>query len=202
MLFVINRLIFFAIVFTGSLLVIKKSRSNYKRRWMVIAFMGAIILITVSALIPIEDNFITFSSPASAFNYNHTEKVDLIVNGKKTDFVVGTKGDTDVYTIVPKSNDGWKMGMGLDTKQIVQTISDGIAVYLYQYKNTNDYYITVLDTNGGSSEVADNRDSKFKCLEKPNNVLNKTFYSYYAYIDSVDKQYALTVNGKLIQIQS
>ena len=72
---------------------------------------------------------------------------------------------------------------------------------VYQYKNTNDYYITVLDTNGGSSEITDNRNSKFEHLDKANSTLNKTFYTYFAFIDSFDEQYALTVNGKSIKIQ-
>lgn len=71
----------------------------------------------------------------------------------------------------------------------------------FQRKNTNDYYITVLDTNGGSSEITDNRNSKFEHLDKANSTLNKTFYTYFAFIDSFDEQYALTVNGKSIKIQ-
>ena len=74
-------------------------------------------------------------------------------------------------------------------------------IRVVQYKNTNDYYITVLDTNGGSSEITDNRNSKFEHLDKANSTLNKTFYTYFAFIDSFDEQYALTVNGKSIKIQ-
>ena len=201
MLFVITRLAFFGIAFIVSFFFIRKSHLIYKRRWSMVAFVTAVILTTISALIPIENAFVTFSSPKSAYNYNHSASVELIVTGKESSFVVGTKGDTDVYAIVPRSNNDWKMGIGLDTKRIVQTISDGITIYVYQYKKTNDYYITVLDTNGGPSNITDNRNSKFEHLDKANSALNKTFYTYFAFIDSFDKQYTLTVNGKSIRIQ-
>lgn len=202
MLFVIIRLIFWSLAFIVCFLLIRKSHIIHKRKWSLIAFAMAVVLITVSALIPIENAFVTFSSPKSAYNYNHCGNVTLIVDGKKTDFVVGVKGDTSVYAIVPKSDDGWKLGMGLDTKRIFKTISDGINIYVYHYKNSNDYYITVLDTNGGSSEITDNHGSKFQCLDKSNSALNKIFYTYYAYISNFDDQYTLTVNGKEIRTQN
>lgn len=202
MLFVIMRLAFFSIAFIVSLFLIRKSRSVHKRRWSIIAFVAAVILTTISAFLPIENAFLNFSSPKSAYSYNHSGSVKLIVDGKKTDFIVGTAGDTDIFAIVPKADTGWKMGMELDIKQMAHTISDGITIHVYQYKNTNDYYITVLNTNGGSSDISDNRNSKFEHLEKVNSALNKTFYTYYAFIDGFDEQYLLTVNGKPIKIKS
>lgn len=202
MLFVIIRLVLWSIAFIISLLLIRKSRAIHKRRWSIVAFVVTVILTTISALIPIENALITFSSPESAYNYNNSGNIKLIVDGEKTNFVIGTKGDTDIYAIVPKSNGGWKIGMGLDTKKVIQTISDGITIYVYQYKNTNDYFITVLDTKGGSSDITDNLHSEFKYLEKSNSTLGKTFYTYYAYINDFNDQYALTVNDKLIKIQN
>lgn len=201
MLFTIIRLGFWGAAFIISFVLIKKSRVIHKRRWSIVALVAAIILTTISALLPIENAFITFSSPESAYRYNNFGDVKLIVNGGKTDFIVGANGDEDVYAIVPKSNNGWKLGTGVETKRILQTVSDGVVIYVYQYKNTDDYYITVFDTNGGSSDIMDNHDSEFKYLETYNNALNETFYTYYAYIGGFDDQYALTVNGKSIKVQ-
>lgn len=200
--FVMFRLVFGSLIFVICFALIRKLYIIRKQLWLISAFIMAIIITTISALIPIENAFVTFSSPQSAYNYNNSGSVKLIVNGEKTDFIVGSKGDTNVYIIVPKSNDGWKLGMGLDTKRIAKTISDGISVYVYQYKNSDDYYISVLDTSGGPSDVTDNRSSKFQCLEKSNSALNETFYTYYAYVNDYNDQYVLTVNGKTIKIQN
>lgn len=202
MLFAIVRIVFWGLIFMAFLLLIRKSHIIHKQKWSLIVFCVAVILTIVSALIPIENVFITFSSPQSAYNYNHSGDVTLIVNGEITDFIVGAKDDVDVYAIIPKSDNGWQLGMSLDTKRIIQKISDGITIYVYQYKNTNDYYITILDTNGGLSEVSDNLGSEFRHLDKTDRVLNKTFYTYYAYISHFNDQYALTVNGRVIKVRN
>ena len=174
----------------------------HKRKWSLISFAVAVILITISALIPIENCFVTFSSPELAYNYNHTGDVKLIVDGEKTNFVISEKGYVDDYIIIPKSINGWKLGMGLDTRKVVQKIFDGITIYVYQYNNTNDYYITISDTNGCSLNISDNHDSEFQFLDKYNSTLNKTIYTYYAYINTFNDQYLLNVNGKIVKVQN
>ena len=78
-------------------------------------------------------------------------------------------------------------------------IYDWIIIYVYQYQHSDDYYVTVLDTNGGKLEITDNRDSKFQYMEQENSVLNESFYTYYTYIKGFDDQYTLTVNDKVIR---
>lgn len=193
MLFIIVRFLFGIIIFIACLFFIRKLHAIHKRWRFAVAFVAAAMGITILALLPVENAFLAFSSPQSAYQYNHTGNVKLIVSGKITDFVVGAKGDVDEYTILPKSDDGWKLGMGFDTKRIHQTISDGVVIYVYQYKNSDDYYITILDTDGGPLELTDNRNSDFQCLEHKDEVLRTTFYTYYAYVHDYDDSYALTV---------
>lgn len=200
MLFVTIRLTFWITAFAISVLLIRKSQLIHKHRWSTVALVAALILTTISTLIPIENGFVTFPSPEAAYNYNHSGSVKLTVAGENADFVVGTERDKYVYCIVPKTSGGWKLGMGLDTKRVAQTISDGITVDVYQYRNTTDYFVAILDMNGGFSKLADSYNSEFKYLESPNSALNKTFYIYYAYVNALDDQYVLTVNGKTIRI--
>lgn len=196
--FGVIRLIFGGIVFAVCILLIRKSRAIYKRRLYLGSFAIAVALTTLLALVPIENAFVTFSSPEAAFEYVNTGKAKLAVEGDKTAFVIGEKGDADIYSIIPKSNDGWKLGMGFDTKKVNQKISNGITIYVYRYQKSDDYYITVLNTNGGDFEVTDNHNSRFCYLDEMNPTLHKTFYTYYAYIQNMDDQYRLTVNGKEI----
>ena len=200
MLFAITRIILGITIFIIGYFLIGKIKSINAFRKLIITFMLTIIFTTLSALIPLENVFVTFSSPESAYNYNHSGKVNLIVNGSKTDFIVGEKNNTDVYLIVPKSDNGWKQGLGLDTKRICDKISDGITVYVYQYKNTDDYYIVLLNTNGGPLDITDNNNSEFIYSESANSILNKTFYTYYAYLNSFNRQYTLTVNGENVSL--
>lgn len=198
MLFGIFRLVFCILIFVVCVFLIRRSHLAHKRRWSVAALIAAMILTTISGLIPIENALVTFSSPQAAYQYRNGGQIELVVEGAETDLVVGTKGDGDVYEIIPKSNGGWKLGMGFNTKSIAQSRSDSIAIDVYQYKDSDDYYITVLDINGGPLVIADSQGTQFQCLERPNSALNTTFYTYFAYINGYDAQYRLTVNGKTI----
>lgn len=202
MLFVTIRLAFWGLVFAACFLAIRKSRVIHKRKWFFITIFIAIIFTILSALIPVENAFVTFKSPKSAYNYINSGDVKLIVNGETTDFVIGQNGDVDSYLIVPKSGEGWKLGMGFDTQRVRQLVSNGIAIYVYQYKHSSEYYITVLDTNGGISEISDNYNSEFTHLDKTNLALEKTFYTYYAYIGDLNDDYTITVNGNKLQLKN
>lgn len=202
MLFIAIRLILGSFVFIAFFILIRKSHIIYKKRWYIISLILTITFTAISALIPVENAFITFSTVESSYSYLNSGTVKLIVDGEKTDFVISQKGDTDIYTIIPKSNDGWKLGVGLDIKKVIQMISDDITINVYQYKNSGDYYIAVLDTKGGELEISDNHNSDFYYLEETNSTLNKIFYTYYAYIDDFSSDYTVTVNGKSIIVQN
>ena len=104
--------------------------------------------------------------------------------------------------IIPKTADGWKIGIGSNTKRIVQKLSNGIVLYVYQYKNTSDYFITILDTNGGESTVSDEYNTKFFALERYNDSLEKNFVTYYAHITNLNPQYSIIVNNNKIVLEN
>lgn len=95
MIFGTIRIVFFVIIFAICVLLIWKSRLIHKRRWYLSALAVTIVLTTLSAFVPIENAFITFSSPTAAFEHINTGNVKLIVNGEETDFVVAEKGNAD-----------------------------------------------------------------------------------------------------------
>lgn len=188
-------------VFLGcSITVIKKSKVIRKRMLYVIFTSISVALIAVLSFLPFENLFITFNSPKAAYEYFSFGKsnIELVVEGNNCDFVIDRKNHSDTYLIIPKTADGWKIGVGLNTKRIVQKLSNGITVYVYQYKNTSDYFITILDTNGGESTVLDDYDTKFYSLERNNDSLGKTFVTYYAHISNFNPQYSVIVNGNKI----
>lgn len=200
MLFITIRLVFWSLVFIACFLLIRKSNILHKRRWILTVFTTAVVLSVMSFIIPIENVFVTFSSPESAYGYTNSGEVKLIVEGEQSDFVVGEKDSANVYAIIPKVSNGWKLGMGLDVKRIRQTISEEIIIYVYQYKDSDDYYITVFNANGGTLKITDSDNSEFCYLSDFNATLNKTFYTYYAYVNNFDSKYTITVNGRTIAL--
>ena len=196
----IIRLIIGCIFLVCSIIAIKKSKVIRKRVLYIVFAVMSLILTAVLMLLPFENLFATFDSPKAAYEYLNLGKsnIELIVEGDACDFVIDRKNDADKYLIVPKTADGWKIGTGLNTKRIVQKISNGIVVYVYQYKNTSDYFITILDTNGGELTISDEYNTKFLPLKRSNDSLEKTFVTYYAHITDFNSQYSVMVNDSEI----
>lgn len=164
----------------------------------------AIILVvtTVLAGVPFENAFVTFSTPEESFNYFHNKKFEsqLVIDGEKSSLVIGGENGDYTVQIVPKAEKGWKLARGVDTKVVVNESVDGVAINVFQYKDTQEYYISVVNTNGEEIEISDSYSSEFssltyKNISLNNASLNKTIKTYYAYIDNFNEQYFITING-------
>lgn len=197
--FNIIRVILMAMVI-GAGLFLKIRMPNYQYRWTFIS-LAAFVLVLLSGLTPVENVFVTFSSPQSAYNYIYMDKAKLVVEGISTAFVAGGERDDSPSTIIPRSDTGWKLALGLDTETIINKFtSDKVIFQVDQYKDSEEYYITVYNANGAAAEVSDSRNSKFYHLDKSSNGDDETFYTYYAYVHDLDDQYTLTVNGKTYSV--
>lgn len=192
------RLTIGCIVLILLILFIKKSKILHKKVLYFISTISIIIIVTISVFIPFENAFISFYSPETVYKYMGFENynINLVINGNDTDMVIGGKNTTTSHLIVPKTSDGWKIGITSNTKIISRTYTDKISVHIYQYKNSDDYYITIYDNNGGYTKVSDNYNSEFLTLKSNNKHLEKTFVTYYAHIPKFDQDYHITINGK------
>ncbi len=184
-----------------SILFVFKFAKTQIRGWLsIIIILSVILSITILGFVPFENLVYRFKSAEEVYEYYYflEEKAKLVVEGEQSDFVVGTKNNTSTFLIVPKTADGWKIGIGSNTKRIAQKLSNGIVVYVYQYRNTSDYFITILDTNGGESTVSDEYNTKFFSLERYDDSLGKFFVTYYAHISNFNSHYSVIVNDNKI----
>jgi len=198
------RLVIGFIFLAFSVIVISKTKASCKRALYVVAVCFSVLLTTVLMFLPFENAFMTFDSAEEAYSYVNFGKSEatLVVEGNDSDLVVEREDDVYKYLIVPKTEDGWQVGIGSDTKMIEQRISEDISVHVYQYKDTNDYFITVLDTNGGALEISDSCSSEFIFLETANESVGKTFFTYYAHISEFNAEYCINANGVDIIFQN
>lgn len=202
--YVIVRLMICLVLLFCSIIIIKKTKTTHRFILYSISTCISIALSIVLAFLPFENLFVTFDSPKSAYEYYNLGKsnIELIVEGDNCDFIVDHKSDSDTYLIIPKTENGWKIGIGPSTKRIVNKSKDSIVLHVFQYKNTSDYFVTVTDTRGGKSTVADNYNTKFYSIEKNDDYLNKTFVTYYAHITSNNQHYSVTVNDVIIELEN
>ena len=200
--YTIIRLLFGFIFLTCAVVAIRKSKIIRKTLMYVIFTVISIALITISALVPVENLFITFNSPQSAYNYINFGKsdIDLIIEGENCDFVVDRKNDTDTYIFIPKTETGWKIGTGVNTKERLHAFYDGIMLKVYQYKDTNDFFVTIFNIDGGYMEITDCYNSKIFSLEKENDSLGKTYVTYYTHLTEINPQYYMIINGEKVSL--
>ncbi len=190
-------------IIIGVILIILLHKHLKKER---IILSSAIIIVfiifvtTILGFVPFENLLYNFRSAEEVYNYYYygETQIDMVIEGEESDFVVGTKNNASTFLIVPKTDTGWSIGIGLNTKKVTQIISKDYSVYVYQYKNTNDFFITILDTNGGELTISDEYNTKFLSLERNNDSLGKTFITYYAHISNLNPQYSIVVNDNKI----
>lgn len=200
----IIRLIIASIILLCFTIVIKKAKTIMKTKLHIISICITLAFIVLLAHFPFENFFITFNSSKDAYEYVNIgdSNIELVVEGDNCDFVIDCKNDTDRYLIIPKTKNGWKIGIGADTKRIVQKTYNSTVIYVYQYKNTKDYFITVFDANEGALNIIDNCGSEFHSIMKENDYSGETFIIYFAHISSYGSQYNVQVNGTKIELNN
>lgn len=197
------RLIIGCIIFACSMIAVKKSKAVNKRVLRLVFAILSVVLTGLLGFFTFENLFVTFDSPETAYNYYHTfekSNIDLIVEGDTCDFVVGgEKGTvTQTYLIIPKTANGWKVGIVNDTKRIARKVSDKNILRVFQHKNTNDYFVIIFNAKGEKLTISDEYNTQFFSLEKIIDSDGQTFVTYYGHITDFNSQYSVTVDGKKI----
>lgn len=198
--FGIVRMLFWCAIFLIYIFRTKKSKIRKRKNVIVVA---AVILLfwIISGLFPIENYFITFSTPERAYNYMNFEKVKLIIEGNKSAFVIGKRDIAEYdYLIVPKKQNGWGLGRGIDSKLQIQKIIEGVDISLYQYKNSNEYYIIVSNIGDEKLNILDSCNSQFIMLNEDKKDVQINYSFYCASISNYDENYWISVNGNQISL--
>lgn len=190
MIFIVIRIIVLSLVL---FLLLKKDKVNKSKTKKIVIIAVSVALFVVSALIPFENVFITFSTPEASYKYHNQGTPIICVEGQDTDLIVGQKGDSYIYNIAPKTASGWKLGMGYELKNIYQSIDSANKnlINVFRYKNTNEFYLVVTNIEGESLSVHDNLNSAFVLSEKTGSAND---YVYYTYINALDNNYVLSLN--------
>jgi hypothetical protein len=202
MLFGLVRMVFIIILLVVFLLIMRILNITITKKKLIIIIIVAMVMYTVSCFVPIENAFIKFSSAESSYEYMQTATIQEVIQGENTSLVLGEKWNEElpVTSIIPKSDDGWKLGMAADLKMRGVIIIDGIELFLVQYKDTDEYYIRVKDDNKSKLRISDSMNSEFVCYTKSDTEQKEIRYLYYAFLNNLVEEYSLTVNDKLIEV--
>ena len=187
-----------------SILGIVRSRIKRKLVWCIVSFIlicGALPFALGS--FPVEDYFITFKSPEAACEYSISSKsnIALVVEGDHSDFIVARNDNSDstyTYSILPKTADGWKVGLASYLEKVAAGLNDSVGINVFRYKDTSDYFITIT-TFDEDTTVSDEYNTRFYPLEHYSDHKEKTFVDYYAHLTDFDPEYSVIVNGSKVE---
>ena len=187
-----------------SVLGIVRSRIKRKLVWCIVSFIlicGALPFALGS--FPVEDYFITFKSPEAAYEYSISSKsnIALVVEGDHSDFIVARNDNSDstyTYSILPKTADGWKVGLASYLEKVAAGLNDSVGINVFRYKDTSDYFITVI-TFDEETTVSDEYNTRFYPLEHYSDYKEKTLVDYYAHLTNFDPEYSVIVNGSKVE---
>ena len=201
----IVRIIIGFILFACSIVVIRKFQTIRKRSSYTIAFVTTILIIpSVLGLFPFENLFITFDTPESSYEYYNfgNNNIQVVIEGENSAYVLEQKSVSEkVYSIIPKTESGWKIGTGFNNRRVAYNFIDSVSINVYQYEDTNDYFISIYDMNGGKSEVSDDYNTSFYSIHKKDENGNIVDTSHYAYVPDFNSDYCIIVNGNRIPVK-
>ena len=205
MLYVLNgsiAVVLFVLIFAFGVKLSKKSASKMKRGAIFPALVGlCTAVLSFLFLFFLEGRVLSYPNPQAAYQANHFGQIDAVTEGAYSTLVVSHDGGANsAVTILPKDGDTWKIGTGLETK-IVSSIVAGspkVLVSLYRYANSSDYYLVAntIDLEGREIEITDSENTSFASWEQKASI--GTFYYCSAYLNGLDQDYALLVNGESV----
>ncbi len=175
-----------------------------KRNRLIISISTAVVLFIALCYLPFENYFFSFDSAASAYRYyDPTYKVELVVPGYDSDFVVAkSKKGSFNNKVVPKQKDGYKIATNIQTG-IIEKYRDGhddIFVDVYYHKNSDDFYLSVRNIDGETLEISDTMSSEFFEYKEADSRYNSGITYYYTSVKNPDNNYRLIINGEKIAL--
>lgn len=197
MTFSIIRIVLAAVTFAAGAFIIKKIRTPdaaVARIFLIVLIMAQT---SILCLFPVENGLFSFESAEKSYRYSNPGNVRAVVEGEDSGMVIGEDDDTLIYSVIPKTEDGWKICVGADVKRVFYNYSDGIKVEIYQHRKIDDFYVCVTDTNGEASEIKDNVNSEFLSVASGYSTAFKTVF-YYAFINAESGSYEVTLNGETV----
>ena len=198
MLFFLWRMLLGGVVSVVSVRGILKSRIVHKKAFIALIIVACILVITISSMYPVENIFVSFSTPEEAFRYATIGKIESILDGESSSLVV-YKTDTHTYswTVFPKTTNGYKIPTYFTSKRISQKVDVYADFSTYRVSGTQDYYIRATITHG--NETIEVYDPSGVTVEATVVKIQGTYWSY-IYLQDFSKEHYIVLNGEPVTL--
>lgn len=153
--FWIIRIIICVVILIATIIILKK----YLKKSFMWFFVLLIVLslFYLSVLFPVENRVAKFASPQQIFDYVYQGKVEKVISGKNSCFILYSQSGSSVNSAIFKKEGNLYILNPLNNGKVISTLNkDGLDIRLYRVKDTNDYYITVFGFNNISTNTFNN----------------------------------------------
>lgn len=167
MLFISLRILAWVALAIPCIFAIRRSSAVRKRALMIASVVLLMLLMSLTAMFPVENLFLRFDTPEDVFHYTNTGDIYGRVDGDSSSMILyATSPNTIGKYIVPKADTGYVIPAYLSSKAVWDSISSNGIVKVYLQKGTQDHYVMVslgadaadwqvqiFDANGNLVEV-------------------------------------------------
>lgn len=153
---------------------------------------------------PIENLFVSFDSPEAAYRYLKDDAIIQVVDGKDTTFVAAQ--NSQIIPKVYETKDNvvrWKLPAQNATTGQYKDVEHNFFVFLYHYKDTSEYYLSILSIRTMTTEpiqVSDSLASEFVFSERRIPLTDQKYVECFAYIPDPPKNYWVKINDQTVDL--
>ncbi len=198
----ILRIIFWGVIFT-LIFVNMGKRKLIQTKIIVVIFWGlAVIICSISFLIPVENYVLSFESPRSVLKYYQGGTVDDVIQGNGSSMVIYSKGSSSGgHFIVPKSTKGYKIPSLFSVKKVLHKFNKDGNFDVYNVSGTNDYYVvgTIITKENEINVVDSNNEQVRNIIAEIGNADIKTILLF-SFVENFTDEYYLLINGTKVSI--
>lgn len=198
--FSILRIILWLILSICIVLIIRKSKCRRKKFLSIASVILCAVLVSVSGMFPVENLFISYQSPESAFHYFEFGKIQEIIYGQESCLVIYDDGNSTYgYNIIPKTERGYKIPSYFEMKKVSHKFDKQGAFDIYNAQGTRDYYLvaTVNQKEFGNDISVFNAAGE-KIDSSVIRIENTNFFFFW--LSDFSNGYYLRINGEEIAL--
>ena len=145
MLFISLRIFAWVALAIPCIFAIRRSSAVRKRALMITSIVLLILLVSLTAMFPVENLFLRFDTPEDVFHYTSTGDIYGRVDGESSSMILyATSPNTISEYIVPKTDTGYVIPTYLSNKTVWNSMDSNGVVQVYWQKGTQDHYVMVF----------------------------------------------------------
>lgn len=189
------------LILSGAIIARAKiAKTVRKKPAAIMAVVLCTLLLTASAVFPVENLFVRFPSPESVSRYAIPGRIDDMVYGKDSCLVtcIGRDGTREIW-FIPKTKSGYRIPGYFNTKRVSQKFDENGLFIVRRVRGTDDYYVFLtLHLTGGQNEI--------QVFNGKDDQAARSFYwvkdsdYIYFFLEDFSKESYLLINGEKVML--